>query len=61
LESQTSLVAQIQVSRPQTYNKRTFMGVAHWHSCEMNYVLRSVNVQVYTKKHRVAKNVKLDI
>jgi len=30
LESQTSLAALIQVSRPQTNDKRTFRSVAHW-------------------------------
>jgi len=31
MESQISLAALIQVSRPQTYVKRTFRGAAHWH------------------------------
>jgi hypothetical protein len=31
VESQISLAALIQVSRPHTYIKRTFWGVAHWH------------------------------
>jgi len=31
LESQISLVALIQIRRPQTYVKRTFRGAAHWH------------------------------
>jgi len=31
LESQISLAALIQVSRPQTYDKRTLRGIAHWH------------------------------
>jgi len=44
LESQTSLIELIQVSRPQTYKKRTFRCVAHWHSYRMNYLLRSLKV-----------------
>ena len=31
MESQVSLAALIQVSRPHTYIKRTFWSVAHWH------------------------------
>jgi hypothetical protein len=31
LERQISLAGLIQVSRPQTYAKRNFIGVAHWH------------------------------
>jgi hypothetical protein len=31
LECQISLAALIQVSTPQTYDKRTFRSVAHWH------------------------------
>jgi hypothetical protein len=40
LESQISLAALIQVCRPHTYAKWTFMGVAHCTSYWKNYVLK---------------------
>jgi len=40
----------IQVSRPQTYVKRTFWEVAHRHCYWMNYVLKVTKVSDFTKK-----------
>jgi hypothetical protein len=55
LESQISLAAPIQVSRTQTYVKRTFRDVAHWHS--LLNELRSQKCQSlgFHSGHRAAK------
>jgi hypothetical protein len=45
----------IQVSRPQTYVKRTFWGVAHRHSYWKNYVLKVTKVSNFTQKNRAVK------
>jgi len=55
LESHTSLVELIQVSRTQTYDKRTFRGVAHWHFLPNELRHSSVKVSGYTQKHRAAE------
>jgi hypothetical protein len=55
LESQISLVALIQVNRPQTYDKRTFRSFAHWHFLLNELRPQKCKVSGITQKHRAAK------
>jgi len=63
LESQISLAALIQVSRSQTYDKRTFRGVAHWHFVlnELRpHQCQSLGFHSETPSRKTPTNLKVD-